>query len=194
MQCDTVSRSAFKPLPAGYSFRLCKPDEIEIWKRLLVEEQYVSYVTEYYNKVYANHEDDFFRRCLFACNEDDTPISTCFIWRSYGLINTIGWYGVSPAYEGKGIGRAILTELLKDAQVPIYLHTQPTSARAIKLYSDFGFKLLTDPIIGHRKNDLTESLPILQKILPITGYTKLQYTQATKALLVAALTTDHSEF
>ena len=53
------------------------------------------------------------------------------------------------ANEGKGLGRALLTEILKNAGLPIYLHTQPTPARAIKLYSDFGFKLTTDPIIGY---------------------------------------------
>ena len=31
------------------------------------------------------------------------------------------------------------------------LHTHPSSYRAIKLYSDMGFKLLTDPIIGTRQ-------------------------------------------
>ena len=137
---------------------------------------------------------NFFKRCLFACNENDEPVGTSFIWRSYGLINTIGWYGVLPEYEGKGVGRAILSKILKNTQPPIYLHTQPTSARAVKLYSDFGFKLVTDPIIGYRKNDLTESLPILQKILPEADYANLQFTEANEALLKAALTSELSEF
>ena len=95
---------------------------------------------------------------------------------------------------GKGLGRALLGEILKDAEYPVYLHTQPTSARAVKLYSDFGFKLITDPIIGQRKNDLTESLPYLQKVLPQSVYAGLQYTKTNDALLEAAASSNVSEF
>ena len=91
---------------------------------------------------------------MFICDASDKPVASTFIWRSYGKINTIGWFRVLPEYEEHGLGRALLSEILKDADYPVYLHTQPTSARAIKLYSDFGFKLLTDPIIGYRKNEL----------------------------------------
>ena len=107
--------------------------------------------------------------------------------------NTIGWFRVLSEYEGQGLGRAILSEILKDAQYPIYLHTQPTSARAIKLYSDFGFKLITNQV-GYRNNDLTESLPYLQKILPEDDYKKLQFTEANDELIKAALSSDISEF
>jgi len=194
MQCDTVDMSAFRPLPAGFSIRSCRRDELEIWKRVVVEEAYVDLVTDYYDKVYSMHEDEFYNRCMFVCNSDDKPVASTFIWRSYGLINTVGWFRVLPEYEGKGLGRALLSEILKNAQCPIYLHTQPTSARAIKLYSDFGFKLVTDASVGYRKNDLTESLPYLQKILPENDYKNLQFTKANDELLSAALTNETSEF
>ena len=194
MQCDAPNKSAFQALPDGYSFRLCRRDELEVWKRTVTEEQYVDYVTDFYDKVYANRDDEFYSRCLFVCNTNDKPVASTFIWRSYGLINTVGWYRVLPEYEGKGIGRALLSEALTGAEFPIYLHTQPTSARAVKLYSDFGFKLITDPVIGYRKNDLNESLPYLKRILPESDYARLQYTEANDALLKAALTSDVSEF
>ena len=195
MQCDSPNKTAFRALPDGYSFRLCRRDELEIWKRVVVEEAYVDYVTEYYAKVYAEREDEFFRRCLFVCDADDKPVASTFIWRSYGQINTVGWFRVLPEHEGKGLGRAILSEILKDTEFPVYLHTQPTSARAIKLYSDFGFKLITAPaIIGQRKNDLTESLPFLQKVLPESDYAGLRFTEANDKLIEAALSSEISEF
>lgn len=194
MQCDTPDKTAFRELPHGFSFRLCRHDELEVWKRVVAEEQHVGYVTEYYEKVYAKHADEFFRRCLFVCNADDKPVASTFIWRSYEKINTVGWFRVLPEYEGCGLGRALLSEILKNADYPVYLHTQPTSARAIKLYSDFGFKLLTDPVIGRRKNDLTESLPYLQKVLPEIDYVKLRFAKADKMLLDAAGSSEISEF
>ena len=180
MQCDSPNKTAFKKLPNGYTFRLCKRDELEVWKRVVAEEQHVGYVSEYYDKVYKEHEDEFFRRCLFACDADEKPIASTFIWRSYGLVNTVGWFRVLPEYEGKGIGRAILSEVLNNTEFPVYLHTQPTSARAIKLYSDFGFKLITDPIIGYRNNDLKESWTYLKNVLPAMDFTSLRFTEANK--------------
>jgi len=194
MQCDTPDKTAFRELSHGFSFRVCRRDELEVWKRVVVEEQYVSYVTEYYEKVYAKHADEFFRRCIFVCDTDDKPVASTFIWRSYERINTVGWFRVLPEYEGRGLGRALLSEILKGADFPVYLHTQPTSARAIKLYSDFGFSLLTDPIIGYRKNNLIESLPYLQKVLPDSDYTKLRFAEADKALIEAAISSVISEF
>jgi len=194
MQCDTPNKTAFCELPDGFSFRLCRYDELEVWKRVVSEEQYISYVTEYYEKVCAKHADEFFRRCMFVCDSDDRPVASTYIWRSYIKINTVGWFRVLPEYEGRGLGRALLSKILSNADFPVYLHTQPTSARAIKLYSDFGFKLLTDPIIGYRKNNLTESLPYLQRVLPESDYAKLKFAKADKALLEAAISSELREF
>ena len=194
MQCDTPDRTAFCELPDGFSFRLCRRDEIEVWKHVVAEEQYVDYVAEYYEKIYAKHTDEFFRRCIFICNASDKPVASTFLWRSYGKINTVGWLRVLPECEGNGLGRALLSEVFKDSVYPVYLHTQPTSARAIKLYSDFGFKLLTDPVIGYRRNDLNRSLPYLQKILPKSDYAKLRFAEADEALLEAAILNEFPEF
>ena len=194
MQCDLIRSSAISELPTGYSFRLCRNDELEVWKRVIVHEQYIDYVTDYYNKVYSAYEDEFFRRCLFVCDADDKPIGSCLLWRSYGLINTVGWFAVLPNHEGKGIGRALISEILKGAELPVYLHTQPTSARAIKLYSDFGFKLIDDVKIGLRENDLAKSLPYLQKVLPSHDYDNLQSVRAHEELLRAALSSETAEF
>ena len=194
MQCSSPNRDAFRSLPDGYSFRLCRRDELDTWAHVVVEKPYVAYVVEFYDLVYAKHEDEFFRCCFFVCNADDEPVASCLIWRSYGLINTVGWFRVLPDYEGLGLGRALLSELFNDAQYPIYLHTQPTSARAIKLYSDFGFKLVTDPVIGYRRNDLSESLPYLAKVLPERDYEGLQFTEAESALIAAARTSEVAEF
>ena len=194
MQCETPDKTAFCELPSEFSFRLCRRDELDVWKHVVSEEQYVSYVTEWFEQFCANYADEFFRRCMFVCDHDDKPVASTYIWRSYGKINTVGWYRVLPEYEGRGLGRALLSKILSDTDFPVYLHTQPTSARAIKLYSDFGFKLLTDPVIGYRKNNLTESLPYLQRVLPESDYTKLRFAEADKALLEAALSSEIREF
>jgi len=103
MVCHAPNTAAFRDLPDGYHIRLCRPDEIEIWKRVAADEAYVDFVSDYYNKIYAPHDaNEFFRRCTFVCNlDDDTPVATSFVWQSYGLVNTIGWTRTLPQYEGK---------------------------------------------------------------------------------------------
>ena len=63
---------------------------------------------------------------------------------------------------------------------PVYLHTQPSSFRAIKLYSDFGFSLLSGNNFGVRKNDLDECLPILEEFMPKKYFQKLRIINAPK--------------
>ena len=154
----------------------------------------LSMVTSFYKKVYEKNEDEFFNRCTFVCDADDKPVASCFIWRSYGKINTVGWFRVLPEHEGKGIGRALLSKILKTVESPIYLHTQPTSICAVKLYSDFGFKLITNSVIGYRKNDLAESLPYMQKVMTESDYAKLQFIELDDVLHKAALVSEIAEF
>ena len=97
---------------------------------------------------------------------------------------TIHWYKVKKEHEGKGIGRALLSEVMKKAaEYPIYLHTQPGSFRAIKLYSDFGFVLLLDPVIGSRGNEIDVGLPYLKRHMPEAEYGKLRFGYSGKDFL-----------
>jgi len=194
MVCGTPNRDAFSDLPDGYAARLCRPDELEIWKSVAVDEAYTDYITDYFDRVYAPRSDEFFQLCTFVCDADNNPVATSFIWRSYGMVNTIGWTRTLPQYEGKGLGRALLSTIMRDAECPIYLHTQPTSIRAIKLYSDLGFALITNKIIGHRSNDLGKSLPYLQKVMPRNDYANLRFVEVDDTLHQAALTNEYSEF
>ena len=194
MMCQTPNFDAFRDLPEGYISRLCRPDELEVWKRVAADEAYVDYVSEYYDRVYAPHGDKFFEKCTFVCDENDKPVATSFIWKSYGLINTVGWTRTLPQHEGKGLGRALLSVILRDGEYPVYLHTQPSSIRAIKLYSDFGFKLVTNPMVGHRQNHLAKSLPYIKQAMHPADYERLQFAEADEALHKAALTREYAEF
>lgn len=161
---------------------------------MAVEEPYIDYLSDYYTRVYEKHGEEFFRRLTFICSPDDKPVSTCLLWKAYGLINTIGWFRTLPQYQGRGLGRAILSKVLADTKYPVFLHTHPTSVRAVKLYSDFGFKLLTDPVIGFRENHPIESLTILKKTMPEGAFSKLQMVCAPVSFLEAVKTSHMDEF
>ena len=189
MMCSSLNRSAISEMPPGYHIRNIHKDEIGLWKRMPFDDeqtanQYNDYMTEFFNRVYAPRIDLFFERCLIVCNDVAQPIGTCFLWEVYGGIPTIHWFKISKEYEGRGIGRALLSAVIESAvSYPIYLHTQAGSYRAIKLYADFGFCLLLDPMIGSRNNEIELGLPYLKEHMPNDDYSKLRFCYADKEFL-----------
>ncbi|MEZ4680110.1 MAG: GNAT family N-acetyltransferase [Caldilineaceae bacterium] len=202
MICDALEESALSTLPAGYHVRPCRRAELDLWKAIHFDDPataaaYRAYMTDYFDRVYASKADLFFQTCLFVCNLEDKPIATAFIWKAYDRFQTVHWFKVINAYEGRGIGRALLSAIMRDLRAddyPVYLHTQPGSYQAIKLYSDFGFKLLSDPVIGHRQNDLAECLPILERYMPPAFFNQLQITQAPADFLEELATFTDEQF
>lgn len=191
MMCKTLDKSAFSELSTNYTIRNCKKEEFAIWKAFPFDnpkeaEDYDQFMIDFFNTTYRNDETAFYNKTLFVCNQNDKPVATCMIWKAYGLFNTIQWFKVLKEAEGYGIGRALLSIILKNlenSEFPVYLHTQPSSFRAIKLYSDFGFDILTDEQIGIRENNINECLPILKEFMPYQFFKQLRFRKAPKSFL-----------
>lgn len=202
MMCRRLNRSALSPLPAGYHLRPCRPEELDFWKGIHFDDPEQAWaargeMTAFFDQVYGSDPGAFFRACQFVCDAADRPVGTCFFWKAYGRIQTVHWFKVLRKCEGRGIGRGLLSAVmaeLPEAEYPVYLHTQPSSYRAIKLYSDFGFALLDDPQIGPRRNDLARCLPILEAYMPSAVYSQLRIEHAPQSFLDAAASSPVSEF
>jgi GNAT superfamily N-acetyltransferase len=182
MMCGRLDPSALAPLPSGYTLRSCRPDELAVWKAFpfdtpaeaAANEQFM---TDFFATAYGGREAEFFERTTFVCDDRDVPVATCMIWESYRELTTVHWFKVLRAYEGKGIGRGLLSALMRDVapgDYPVYLHTQPGSYRAIKLYSDFGFRVLVNERTGTRPNEYEESLRHLRAVMPPEEFARLQ--------------------
>ena len=191
MICEQVNKSAYGEMPDGYKLRLCRHDELHIWKIIHFDDEqtakkHLGYMDYYYDAVYAPKGNLFYEKCLFVVDVNDNPIATCLIWKAYGAISTVHWYKVKKKYEGKGIGRALLTVIMRNlsqSDYPVLLHTQPESNRAIKLYSDFGFKICTDDKIGSRENHVSDSLSVLKSSMPRQYFDNLQFATVPKDIL-----------
>lgn len=191
MMCTQLNPRALTELNPDYSFRNCRPDELELWKAFPFDSEtvpagYEHYMNQFVNETYGHNMDMFYRNTLFACTKEGKPVATCSSWKAYGKINTIHWFKTLKAFEGKGIGRALLSAVMKrydSNDYPIYLHTQPGSFRAIKLYSDFGFQLLRGERLGTRSNDLEKCLPILEEFMPPKDYQNLITTDTPGHLI-----------
>jgi ribosomal protein S18 acetylase RimI-like enzyme len=188
MMCSALNHNALTELPANYDIRNCRPDELDIWKTIPFDnadlaKEYDGFMSDYFTTTYGGQEELFFAKTLFVCDRQNKPIATCLIWKAYNEFNTIQWFKVLKEYEGQGIGRALLSivmQQLEPCDYPVYLHTQQSSFRAIKLYSDFGFSLLAGDKFGSRNNNLDECLPILAEFMPKEYFQKLRIIVAPK--------------
>lgn len=193
MMCEQLNENAFSELSDEYHFRNCRPDELETWKAFpfdsdRIPPQYEDFMNKIIQDSYRRDMDAFFKNTIFVCTQEDKPIATCSSWKAYGKIETIHWLKTIKAYEGKGIGRALLSKIMKRFEhqdYPIYIHTQPGSFRAIKLYADFGFQLLRGGRLGTRENDLEKCLPILEEFIPPADFQKLVIRETPDSLIAA---------
>ena len=191
--CDKLNENAITVLNKDYYFRNCRLDELDIWKALpfdseTVPLEYQHFMNQYVIETYGEKVDLFLKNTLFVCDKNDKPIASCSHWKAYGKINTIQWFKTVKNYEGKGIGRALLSEIMKHFEptdYPIYLHTQPGSFSAIKLYVDFGFVLLKSENVGTRSNDFDLSLPILKRFMPEKDFTSIRAIEIPLSLLMS---------
>ncbi len=192
MFAPALRPSACRELPSGYRFRPLRPDELELWYAFpfdspAEQEANRPYMRAWYERVYATREELFFERCQVIVDRSDRPLATGFLWPSlHGRLTTLHWLKVLKPHEGQGLGRALLTRLLRPipaAAWPVYLHTQPESYRAIKLYSDFGFRLLDSPAVGQRQNDLTAALPLLEAAMTPAAFTALEISDPPPGFL-----------
>lgn len=202
MLCEELKHSALSTPPTGYVLRHPKQGEVELCKRMQFDDEETArreyaYMTDYFNRVYAPHGEAFYNVFRLAVDADDKPVGTCGLWKAYGCFYTVQWLKVTKPLEGRGIGRALLSSVLRDLpgrDYPVYLHTQAASFRAIKLYSDFGFRLITNEIPGPRPNELERGLPFIKKAMPKADFSALQYVCAPKHFLDCVETQKDIEF
>lgn len=202
MVCTQLNKEALIPMPEGFTLRPCRKEELSIWKAMPFDDEvtalaYAPYMQSYFNLVYQDKSDLFYERCLFLCDADDCPIGTAFIWPAYNQINTLHWVKIKKEYEDKKLGRAMLSAILgplAQEDFPIYLHTQPGSYRAIKLYSDFGFRFITNEQVGARHNDLDRVLPKLEESMTKEAFEQLQFVQAPTDFISLLSHYSHDEF
>lgn len=95
---------------------------------------------------YARFRDDLPHRCLLAEDADGRLVGTASALDRLldgRLVGQLGWVGVVPAMQGRGVGKWLVAETLarlaRDYPV-LVLDTQTTSPRAVAIYLAFGFR------------------------------------------------------
>ena len=136
-------------LPPGYGLRTYRPGDERCWAEITVsvdEFKEVDRALAYFADEFGAERDKMAERCIFLQDAAGRAIGTttawynaCFHGRKLGRIH---WVAIRPDCQGRGLAKPLMAaamERLAELHDGAYLTTQTTSARAIRMYLDFGF-------------------------------------------------------
>lgn len=178
MKCaDYAPRSA--ELPDGFSIVPYRPGYETEWARLEYAIGDFGSVTEaekYFSETYLR-DPERFPDILFALNRDHAVVGSCIAWqdrKGTGSVSSLHWLVVDEAYRGIGLGRALSIAVMniyaERGALPVYIHTQPWSWKAILLYVSLGFLLQKTDTFSHYENEYEKAMTALGEILAKEQY------------------------
>ena len=153
MRCDSINRNAFSEAEECFSIVKYKPGMKSVWIEIQkAAGQFEGYsdadIADYFEKTFLYDSSEIDERCFFLKdNVEEACIGTCCAWfsnKGKRIVPVLHWLAVVPTHRNRGCARMLITYVLKYFEQKygnqaVYLHTQPESYQAIKLYNDFGF-------------------------------------------------------
>lgn len=124
---------------------------------------------------------ELYPNILFVMSKDNDIIGSCIAWQDMQGINSVSslhWLVVDERYQGIGLGRALGTAVMniyaKRQGLPVYIHTQPWSWKAMLLYISLGFKLQKTDTFSYYENEYEKAMIVLGKIVTAEQYELLK--------------------
>ena len=182
MKCsDYECRKA--ELPDGFSIVSYRSGYEKEWAKLEYAIGDFGSLTEaekYFAETYLQRAE-LFPDILFVMNNGNEIVGSCIAWQDMQGINSVSslhWLVVDERYQGIGLGRALCTAVMniyaKRRGLPVYIHTQPWSWKAILLYISLGFKLQKTETFSHYENEYEKAMTELGKIVTAEQYELLK--------------------
>ncbi|MDY2726045.1 MAG: N-acetyltransferase [Anaerostipes faecalis] len=179
MRCDNIRHQAYKNLPESAQLEFYHTGMESVWKDIQKASGEFSSksdkeILDYFRNRFCQNIPLLEKRCLFLKNKyTNQYIGTCMAWESMKdnqEIPILHWLAVSRQFSGRGFARILITQILQlfETYYPgraIYLHTQPSSFAAIKLYHDFGFNICQKDTYGTAVNQFEDAVNILKDIM-----------------------------
>ncbi len=183
MRCDKYNITSVG-LPYGCYFKMYDEGDEKHWAKLEYEIGDFSSLEEaeeYFKANYCKHIDELKKRCVFVVNNNDEIVGSCIAWHDLkgdDAVASLHWLVVSPEYQGKHIGLALCQKVMdlfnKFGELPVYLHTQPWSYKAVLLYIKLGFKIQKSDTFSHYENQYEQAVKTLKNILTEEQFLKLK--------------------
>ena len=183
MRCDKYNITPVI-LPDGWYFKMYDEGDENHWAKLEYEiGDFSSFeeAEEYFKANYCKHIDELKKRCVFVVNNNGEIVGSCIAWQDLKGDDTVAslhWLVVSPEYQGKHIGLALCQKVMdifnEFGEMPVYLHTQPWSYKAVMLYIKLGFKIQKSDTFSHYENQYQQATDTLKNILTYEQLLKLK--------------------
>jgi RimJ/RimL family protein N-acetyltransferase len=164
-----MRRDGNKPLPVcdipqGYRYVFYAPGDIASWAVIetsVGEFDTIQEAEDYFKKEFLPFEEELKRRMVFIETENGEKVATATAWWGYDDKRrrpTLHWVAVKPEHQGKRLGKAISSEVIRliveiEGEQTIYLHTQTWSHKAVVIYEWAGFIITDKPYVMGRAND-----------------------------------------
>lgn len=165
-------------LPPGFSFHHYEPGNEADWCRIetsVGEFENEEKAWEYFKGEFAPYPEELKRRMIFVRDASGELIATSSAWwndKGDRRVPILHWVAVAPSAQGKGIGKAVVTEGIKrmvalEGDADMYLSTQTWSYKAINIYRRAGFEFLKHETYGVYKNEYEEAIKIIAEKLRV---------------------------
>lgn len=172
MKCDCFD--TIYNFPAGIKIRNYRDGDETHWANIeyaIGDFDSIDSSKQYFIEHYKTN--DIYERCFFAEDNNQNVIGTCIAWydkKGNATVSSLHWLAVLPEYQNKGIGKVLLSSAMNYYKsknlFPVYLHTQPWSYKAIRLYNSFGFQIQKEDTFADYINEYNEAIEILKRYLP----------------------------
>ena len=127
------------------------------------------------------HNKELWDNILFLLNSDDGVIGSCIAWqdkRKVLDVSSLHWLIVDEKYQGMGLGKALCYAAMnifeEHKKLPVYIHTQPWSWKAIFLYISVGFRLQKTDTFAQYENEYHNAMRELKKVVTKEQFKLLQ--------------------
>lgn len=173
LRCDQYQHREVD-LPSGFSIVSYKKGYEKEWAKLecsVGDFDSLNEAESYFVATYLQNQE-LFDNILFLLNEEQAVIGSCIAWqdnRQGSMVSSLHWLIVDGKYHGMGLGKALCCATMniyeEQDSLPVYIHTQPWSWKAIFLYISLGFKLQKSDAFSHYVNEYDKAMAILKKIV-----------------------------
>lgn len=185
MKCTKINEDKLTSIPEGYTFKMYIDGDESLWADIELSIGEFEFMTkeqveDYFKKEYFGRKEILYEHCVFVLDSNSIPVGTCMAWhdlKDRQEVASVHWLAVNPSVQSNGIGRALMAETMRiftiNRENPVYLHTQPWSYKAIKLYLDFGFYALKRETFSDFNNEFEEAVQVLEKHLNKSWFNRL---------------------
>lgn len=176
MKKNAPTTFAVPALPPQFELHSYRPDVAQQWAELEYEIEDFPSVQEakaYFDKVYLSRPELLAQRGVFVSDKQSGGlVGACIAWvdKQNGTpVSSLHWLITKEAYQGRGIGSTLIAAALniyeKENVFPVYLHTQPWSYQAIRLYHKFGFRLMKQESFAGYENQYALAVPVFARYI-----------------------------